>query len=251
LTIAQYLSKLSGKTVLSAFEIKPVPSLFKSKLNSLSGQNRMTRSVTGLATNVVEELEDKFVSGTNITKKAISLLKKKFDEFDALIKEADQNIHVVQQDIAALTSQNLKFTKDFLTEYHGAKEEVRVIRQDLRKLARKTVSACNKMKKLIENWDEKKNAFIKQQFKIMRLLLEESLETLENAKIRYNKAITSINKATEQLRLFSEKIKNITDITSRDHESWTNDVRAAAYGSAASAQIGLLVADIFGCLGNY
>jgi hypothetical protein len=212
LTVAQYLSKLSGKSVLSNFEIKPVPSLFKSKLNSLSGQNRMTSSVisiqntyTGLATNTVEELEDKFVSGTNITKNAISLLKDKFNEFDALIQEADQNIHVAQQDIAALTSQNLKFTKDFLTDYHAAKEDVRVIRQDLRKLARKTVSACDKMKKLIENWDEKENAFIKQQFKIMRLLLEESLETLENAKIRYNTAITSNNKATEQLRLFSER----------------------------------------------
>jgi prefoldin subunit 5 len=250
LTVAQYLSKLSGKTVLSTFEIKPVPSLFKSKLNSLSGQNRMTRSVTGLATNVVEELEDKFVSGTNITKKAIKLLKKKFDEFDALIKEADQNIHVVQQDIASLTTQNLKFTKDFLTDYHTAKEEVRIIRQDLRKLARKTVSACNKMKKLIENWDEKENAFIKEQFKFMRLLLEESLETLENAKIRYNKAITSINKATEQLRLFSEKVYNMTDVNSQEYQQWTSDARAAAYTTAAGVSIGLLVADIFGCLGN-
>ena len=210
----------------------------------------MTRSVTGLATNVVEELEDKFVSGTNITKKAIKLLKKKFDEFDALIKEADQNIHVVQQDIASLTTQNLKFTKDFLTDYHTAKEEVRIIRQDLRKLARKTVSACNKMKKLIENWDEKENAFIKQQFKFMRLLLEESLETLENAKIRYNKAITSINKATEQLRLFSEKVYNMTDVNSQEYQQWTSDARAAAYTTAAGVSIGLLVADIFGCLGN-
>lgn len=209
----------------------------------------MTRSVTGLATNVVEELEDKFVSGTNITKKAIKLLKKKFDEFDALIKEADQNIHVVQQDIASLTTQNLKFTKDFLTDYHTAKEEVRIIRQDLRKLARKTVSACNKMKKLIENWDEKENAFIKQQFKFMRLLLEESLETLENAKIRYNKAITSINKATEQLRLFSEKVYNMTDVNSQEYQQWTSDARAAAYTTAAGVSIGLLVADIFGCLG--
>ena len=210
----------------------------------------MTRSVTGLATNVVEELEDKFVSGTNITKNAISLLKDKFNEFDALIQEADQNIHVVQQDIAALTSQNLKFTKDFLTEYHGAKEEVRVIRQDLRKLARKTVSACDKMKKLIENWDEKENAFIKQQFKIMRLLLEESLETLENAKIRYNTAITSINKATKQLRLFSEKVHKMTDVNSQEYEQWTSDARAAAYTTAGAVSVGLLVADIFGCLGN-
>jgi len=208
----------------------------------------MTRSVTGLATNVVEELENKFVSGTNVTKKAINLLKKKFEEFDALLKEADQNIHVVQQDIAVLTTQNLKFTKDFLTDYHAAKEEVRVIRQyDLQKLARKTVSACNKMKKLIEHWDEKENAFIKEQFKIMRWLLEESLETLENAKTRYNNAITSINKAIEQLRLFSEKVYNMTDVNSQEYEQWTNKARSLIGYQGVS--IGLLVADIFGCLG--
>lgn len=224
-------------------------SLICQSMSFPSGQNRMPRSVSDFTTNVVEELEGKFVSGTNITKKSIKLLKKKFEEFDELIKEADMNIHVIQEDIATLAAQNLRFTKDFLTDYHAAKEEVRIIRQDLRKLAVKTVSACNKMKKLIENWDEKENVFIKQQFKIMRQLLEESLKTLENAKIRYNKAITSINKATEQLRQFSDKVYNMTDVNTQEYESWTSAVRAAAYTGAGSVHVGLIVADVFGCLG--
>ena len=210
----------------------------------------MTRSVSDFTTIAVEELEGKFVSGTNITKKAFKLLKKRFDEFDELIKEADKNIHVIQEDIAMIAAQNLRFTKDFLTAYHAAKEEVRMIRQDLRKLAGKTVDACNNMKKLIEKWDELGNAFIKQTFKFMRQLVEESLETLENAKTRYNKAITSINMASEQLRQFSDKVYNMTDVNTLEHQTWTGLVRATAYSTAGSAHVGLIVADAFGCLGK-
>ena len=105
------------------------------------------------------------------------------------------------------------------------------------------------MKGLIEIWVEKENGLIKQQFKIMRQLLEESLEALENAKLRYNKAITSINKAAEQLRQFSEKVYNMTDVNTQEYEQWTSDVRESG-SLGTGVQIGLIVADILVCFGN-
>lgn len=136
-----------------------------------------------------------------------------------------------------------------MTEYHIAKVEIRVIRSELRKLAHKTVFSCKSMKTLIEHWDEKENAFVKQQFKLMRKLLEDSLKTLNKARSRYIKAIDSINKATEQLRIFSEKLNKMTDKSSAEHEEWTSKARTIAYTSAGGVSIGLVVADIFGCLG--
>jgi len=82
-------------------------------LPSQISQERVRRSLD-VAVNVVEGLESKFVTGTNITKNVIKNLKKKFEEFDALIKEADENIHVVQQDIEKIATKKPQFHQGVL-----------------------------------------------------------------------------------------------------------------------------------------
>ena len=47
------------------------------------------------------------------------------------------------------------------------------------------------------------------------------------------------------------KLKRMTDTASADYQEWTGIVRAIAYSSAYGVTVGMMVADILGCLGNY
>ena len=46
------------------------------------------------------------------------------------------------------------------------------------------------------------------------------------------------------------KLKRMTNTASADYQEWTGIIRAVAYSSAYGVTIGMMVADILGCLGK-
>ena len=58
-------------------------------------------------------------------------------------------------------------------------------------------------------------------------------------------------KSFTELIDFMWKLKRMTDTASADYNEWTGTVRAIAYSSAYGVTVGMMVADILGCLGNY
>ena len=72
----------------------------------------------------------------------------------------------------------------------------------------------------------------------------------KKAKEKYNNAITAIDKSTSQLQVFANKVTSMTIKNTEEHKAWTGKVRAAVYGTNGAVSIGLIFADIFGCLGK-
>ena len=79
--------------------------------------------------------------------------------------------------------------------------------------------------------------------------MKESLEMLKKAETNYEQAISDIVAVNGQLRNFHRQLKKMLDTNSEEHDAWATGVRAGTYSAAGSVSIGLLVADIFGCLG--
>ena len=121
----------------------------------------------------------------------------------------------------------------------------------IRKLAEKTISACKDIKLLIETWDDTSAIYIEKQFSIMKQLLKESVPILEKSKKKYNNAISAIDRSTSQLQIFANKVTSMTISNTEEHKAWTGKVRAAVYGTNGAVSVGLIFADIFGCLGMY
>ena len=84
----------------------------------------------------------------------------------------------------------------------------------------------------------------------MKQLLKDSVTILEKSKEKYNNAITAIDKSTSQLKVFANKITSMTTKNTEEHKAWTGKVRAAVYGTNGAVSVGLIFADIFGCLGK-
>ena len=49
---------------------------------------------------------------------------------------------------------------------------------------------------------------------------------------------------------FTWKLKKLINVESVEYQDWTTTVRATAYGTATGVSVGMIIADVFGCLGK-
>ena len=49
---------------------------------------------------------------------------------------------------------------------------------------------------------------------------------------------------------FTWKLKRLINVESVEYQEWTTSVRATAYGTATGVTVGMVIADVFGCLGK-
>ena len=49
---------------------------------------------------------------------------------------------------------------------------------------------------------------------------------------------------------FTWKLKKLINVESVEYQDWTTTVRATAYGAATGVSVGMIIADVFGCLGK-
>ena len=50
---------------------------------------------------------------------------------------------------------------------------------------------------------------------------------------------------------FTRILKRLINVESTEYQAWTAVVRATAYGPATGVTVGMIIADVFGCLGKY
>ena len=87
------------------------------------------------------------------------------------------------------------------------------------------------------------------QIGIMEGLMKESLELLTEAEKKYVSAIDNVDGVTTKLWDFNRGIKKLLDKESAEHKQWETKIRAGAYTTSGAVTVGMIIADIFGCLG--
>merc|ERR1719245_2754202 len=117
-----------------------------------------------------------------------------------MILEAEQSIHNMTAELKTLGTQ---FNDTYFPKYNEAKSYLRQSRRDLRKLADRTVTDVRDMKIFLGALDETKdssgvNPFLEIFFNRMKDLMIETLETLKNAKIKYNSALNTYDNLKHQ-----------------------------------------------------
>ena len=79
--------------------------------------------------------------------------------------------------------------------------------------------------------------------------MKESMDILVTAKKEYELAVDNISEESSFWRNYNLALSKMLDTKSEEYKSWTSAVRAGAYSTSGGISVGLLVADIFGCLG--
>ena len=90
-------------------------------------------------------------------------------------------------------------------------------------------NSCKQFQLLLDNWDRNEP-------KVYR----------ENSKNPPKNSVLSLIEFTA----FIQKLKKLNDEKTNEYTAWTSTLRAAAYSTAGGVTAGMIVADIFGCLGK-
>ena len=233
-------------TLATVGQCQPLDTQLQGRGESSHFFGRFARDVSDDDT--VGQITGLLEDGGKIPKKAMAMMKSQLKNFDKLLKEADGNIAKIQRELGKIGE--IDITREYLDAYWQAKKELRLARTDLRELALRTTAAVQDIKILMEDWDNQEVSFIEKEFLILKSLIEECLRVLKDAKVKYTNAINEMEKTSNQLFETKTSLSLMLDEKSSEYSSWTEKVRGGTYGSAGLVTVGMIFADIFGCLGN-
>jgi len=171
-------------------------------------------------------------------------------EVDKLVAESENAIKNIKSQSITLNLEEFKFTKNFFANFNEAKLNLLDARRDLVSLASKTILLTNNIIIGIDNWEDEHAAILlKHQFTQLTRLVEETKSKVASAKEKYSALINTWLTIDEDIALFKLKLSRAIDTHSEEYDKWTSSVRAASYSIAGGVTAGMIVADIFGCLG--
>ena len=195
-----------------------------------------------------EQIKENMAGGMKVVTEGLEVIKENMEKVDALVKEGDEAIKRLQDYIGEIALEKSEFTEGFLKDFKDAKKELRSARQTLFSLAEQTKAKGKRIEIMINKWDGQSKAVLKRSLRDFSALLTMSRTKLTAAKKTYNKAIDVFEASYLEGRKFKEHLTKMLDTETAEHKAWTAKVRTA-YAAPAGVTVGMIVADIFGCLG--
>merc|ERR1711988_735666 len=167
------------------------------------------------------------------------------------LAEAENDIIKLHNELTRLETKDLKFKEDYFEKFNEAKRHLRESRQQLRKLADRTVKEVGILKGFLNKLDESNDTdLLKISIDNMENLMDETIDTLKEAREEYNSALCvfqTLNTSIKSYKLqLKRKVDNMT-ATLIEVEGIRKSYESIKPTTATT--IGLIFADIFGCLG--
>merc|ERR1712038_875189 len=188
--------------------------------------------------------------GVDTVKNLMDFSQSTVKEVDALLKQSEVALIRLKAESATLNLEEFDFTKNFITKFNEAKLNLLEARRELVSLASETVLLCDNIEIGIRDWQDKyASALLKNQFNQLERLIDETKTKLSFAREKYAALIDTWLTIDEDIAVFKLKINKATDTSSEEYEAWTTKVRAAYISGASAVTVGMVIADIFGCLG--
>jgi len=167
-----------------------------------------------------------------------------------MLLEAEQDILAMQAELRTLETEQIKFGDNYFLAYNEAKSYLRETRQELRKLADRTVKDVRDLKGLLEGLDKTNNSpFLKLSINKMRDLMIETLETLKKARGLYNSAVNAFQNLNSSIKIQNKLIQNMVTENTEEYDAWVSKVREGIYGSSAETTTGCIITDAIEALG--
>ena len=193
---------------------------------------------------VAKQLDD-IVNFTNETGK-IFVNSSVIENVIKMLLEAEQNILEMNAELKTLETEQIKFKDNYFPAYNEAKSYLRETRQGLRKLARKTVTHVRDSKALLKGFDKNKDPiFLKFTVNKMRDLMIETMESLKEAKEKYNSVIETFGNLNDSIKIQNKQLRNL--LTNVNDTKALLDSQEIIFLS--SSYTTAIIADIFGCSG--
>merc|ERR1712038_1623402 len=186
----------------------------------------------------------------NAPEEALTIAQETFREMGQFIQAAQDNIYEIYAELALIQEKGFNATIDYLNQFDSVKNDLRISRQELRKLAYTTVVKSKDLKTLMTALDETSDTvLLGATITEMKNLLMKSQKILAKADVGYKNAIVIMDKMESDMRKQILELEKISDENSQEYQVFQAKVRSSTYGSCAGVAVGMAIADVFGCLG--
>merc|ERR1711988_385509 len=176
----------------------------------------------------------------NITKEIYKILSEK-------LAEAENDIIKLHNELTRLETKDLKFKEDYFEKFNEAKRHLRESRQQLRKLADRTVKEVGILKGFLNKLDESNDTdLLKISIDNMENLMDETIDTLKEAREEYNSALCVFQTLNTSIKSYKLQLKRKVD-------NMTATLEEVAKKGAAVLELnkkdgfGQWLYEIFGC----
>jgi len=216
---------------------------------------RQKRNPAGPLSLLAEMVTSKFIEGTEIQKTVLGNIQNIVSKIDDAMKEIENGITKMSEDIGVVNAQRLNITRDAIIRYQSVKQTLRITRNELKSLAKKTILQTNDLILYMEAWDSEtysaadQKEYLKEQLRIMKELLDDSKVKLNNAKTKYDECIGGLDAMVQGVTAIKVNIQKLLDTSSDEYADMAGKLRLGIYGSCGALAAGMVVADFLGCVG--
>jgi len=176
-------------------------------------------AVLNAGVEVVNEL-DSFVEFSQEAGKTLNN-PKLFEKVAEAMNEADQTVIEMELHLISLQEQvpELRNAANFFPKFNEAKQILRETRQELRKLATKTVIEVRDLKDLldvVDKGEDKENILLKLSIDKMKNLMIETLERLDIAREKYQSALETFDNLNSSIETQTEVLNKVLKADTKD-----------------------------------
>ena len=182
-------------------------------------------SSSQLGVEVVNQLEI-FTSFNNETGK-IFLNSSVIENVVRMLLEAERNILEMNAELKTLEIQEIQIEENYFLAFNKAKSYLRETRQGLRKLADRTVKDVRDLKILLGGLDNTNDPiFLKIFINRMKDLMIETLESLKEAKEKYNSAVETFDNLNSSIKAQNLQLQYLTELQEAENQKQRNETEA-------------------------
>merc|ERR1712038_1761350 len=202
----------------------------------------------------VDEVVNQMTEGVEMSKENLNKIRGFLKKIDDMVMVGNQKISEVRIEMGSVYAHKHKLTKRASETFRNVKSILRRTRQELFKLADKTIRVTDDVLLYLEGWGpnydvKEKKAYFKMQMKLLQDLIDESRTALNDAETKYNDAADKVDEVDGYLTEFLRSIKKLLDSESEEHAAMKSSMRAGLYGGGSGALVGTVIADVLGCMG--
>jgi len=213
-----------------------------------SAPNRPIDEVNKVSENEADQGLEKLLTIANAPKEVLQNAKKTFDDIQQFIKLTQESIESMFVQLFKFEEMGANISTDIFHEVNEVKNELRECRQEFRRLAVTSVSHSKDLKDLAATLDPD-IVILQATINTMKDLLINTKGKLTEIIGKYNNANAVMDKIKVDMTVLIMKFENLRNENSDEYNKFVEEVTAGTYQTCAGLAVGLVIADIFGCLG--
>ena len=200
-----------------------------------------------------KKVNEWLIVGVTIVAGAIDWAGSTLNEVDVLIDIAKSNMERIEELSDFFNFAESNITSGFYNKLNTVKIDLLKLRRELLVLAEKTTTHCDKMKIVLSlPWeDDYANRLMEKQIIQLDKLVNETLVSLKNAKVRYETLIETWQRIDndKSFEAFKVTLKKMNETESKEQKDFETGVNTA-FATGVPVTLAITISlDVVGCLG--